>query len=71
MRDIDAGPSYSQGNEAEFRREVNKGVDACYSRDRDVFVSMDQRLCVQSSDGNWWRLEVSNAGALVVTGVTP
>lgn len=71
MRDIDAPPSYSQGNEAEFRKEVNKGVDGCYSRDRDLFISMDQRLCLQSPDGNWWRIQVDNAGVVSTTGVTP
>lgn len=71
MRDIDAAPSYSQGNEAEFRREVNKGVNACYNREQDLFISTEQRLCLQSPDGMWWRIRVSNTGTITATGVTP
>lgn len=71
MRDIDAPFSYSQGNEAEFRKEVNKGVNACYSTDRDVFVNMDQRFCLQSPDGAWWRFKVDNAGVISTEAVTP
>lgn len=71
MRDIDASVEYSQGNEAEFRREVNKSVNACYNADQDVFIDMNQRLCVQSANGTWWRIQVSDAGAITTIGVTP
>lgn len=71
MRDIDPFPSYSQGNEAEFRREVNKDLSSAYQREQDVFIEMNQRLCLQSADGNWWRIEVNNAGVISATAVTP
>lgn len=71
MRDIDAPSSYSQGNEAEFRSEINKDMNAAYKMRQDVFIEATQRLCLQSADGSWWRMEVDNAGLPVFTGVTP
>lgn len=71
MRDIDPLSSYSQGNEAEFRKEIVKDVARRYSTDQDLFINMDQRLVLQSPDGNWWRVQVTNAGLLTQTLVTP
>lgn len=71
MRDIDPSPSYSQGNEAEFRREVVKDISSCYNSNQDVFVTMEQRLAVQATDGLWYRIVVAPGGALSTTPVTP
>lgn len=71
MRDIDAGSNYSQGNESEFRREVVKDISSCYRSGQDVFIAMDQRFCLQASDGSWFRIEISPGGTPIYTPVTP
>lgn len=71
MRSVDASPSYSQGNEAEFRREVTRNITRNYGPGRDVFITFDQRACIQSPNGTWYRIVVSNAGALSTEVITP
>lgn len=71
MRDIDAPPAYQQGNEAEFRREVNRSLGRCYTSEADLYIPMELRLCLQSPDGTWHRIKVDNAGALSTEVINP
>lgn len=71
MKVIDPSPSYSQGNESEFRLETYQAIRDSYSTNRDLFIGMSQRLCIQSPDGTWWRLAVDDGGAVTTEAVTP
>lgn len=71
MRVIDPLGGYSQGNEAEFRKDIYLEFGRTYQKDRDVFIESNQRLCIQSSNGTWWRLSVDDSGAVTTEAVAP
>lgn len=71
MRDIDAPSAYSRGNEAEFRREVNRSIDRCYNSFQDVMISRNQRFALQSPNGTWYRIKVDDAGVLSTEVIVP
>ena len=67
-------PSKTYDPQAETRRnEMLKQADIDnYKRTRHLAIPLERRLMLQSPDGNWWAISISNAGNITAdSGLEP
>ena len=60
-------PTYSQGEEAQTRSQIQQRLDEKLNRFGDVELQKDQRLIMQSPDGSRWSITVNNLGMVTAT----
>ena len=64
-----ARPDYNHNNESQMREMVQDALNRALKRDERYYATPG--IALQSPDGNWWLLGVSNAGATTWTAITP
>ena len=60
---------YNPAVQTTFQTELEKSDNQNIKLDKDNFLTTGS-LCLQSADGTWFKLIVSNAGALSATELT-
>jgi len=60
-------PQYSASEEAQTRSQIQQRLDEKLNRFGDVELQKDQRLIMQSPDGNRWSISVNDLGMVTAT----
>ena len=60
-------PTYSASEEAQTRSQIQQRLDEKLNRFGDVELQKDQRLIMQSPDGNRWSISVNDLGMVTAT----
>ena len=60
-------PTYSASEEAQTRSQIQQRLNGKYDRGADIELQKDQRIIVESPDGNRWSITVNNLGMVTAT----